>query len=135
MNPEVKKIFKKFKEEKTELYTEKVELSLQDAQRIIIDAKLALKFRDRMESKIDSARKELSKAVNEVKPVLKEIEVDQQKLLRAGSEIDKLIKDMQGAGISTAPLDSRKEQIKDAYNTLSKAYSDLNRIVITATNI
>jgi len=135
MNPEVKKIFKKFKEEKTELYTEKVELSLQDAQRIIIDAKLALKFRDRMESKIDSARKELSKAVNEVKPVLKEIEVDQQKLLRAGSEIDKLKKDMQAAGISTEPLDSRKEQVKDAYNILSKAYSDLNRIVITATNI
>lgn len=135
MNPDVNKIFNKFSKEKTELSTEKVELSLQDAQRIINNAKLALKFRDRMESKIDSARKELSKAVNEVKPVLKEIVVDQKKLLRASSEIDKLKKDMQGAGISTAPLDSRKDQVKDAYNTLSKAYSDLNRIVITATNI
>ena len=42
---------------------------------------------------------------------------------------------MQSAGISTAPLDARREELKDAYNLLSKVYSDLNRIVITATNI
>lgn len=29
----------------------------------------------------------------------------------------------------------KEDKVKDAYNTLSKAYSNLNRIVITATNI
>lgn len=60
---------------------------------------------------------------------------NQLALVRAGGEIDKLKKDMAAAGITTAPLDARKDEIKDTYNFLSKVYSDLNRAVITARNI
>ena len=135
MNPDVNKIFNKFSEEKVELSTEKVELSLQQANKLISKAKNAARFRDGVETRIKEAKQTLSKAVQNAKGGLKEMEDDQLALLRAGSEIDKLKKDMQEAGITTAPLDARKDEIKDAYNLLSKVSSDLNKIVITATNI
>ena len=136
MNPTTKKISNKlFVKDKIELSTEKVELSLKDAQRIISKGKFALKFRDRMESKIDTAKKELTKAIAEIKPVIKEIQDDQSSLIKAGNEIDKLKKDMAENGFPTQPLDARKDEIKDAYNNLSKVYNDLNRIVITVKNI
>ncbi len=133
MEPQVKKIFSKLP--KTELATEKVELSLQQANKLISKAKNAARFRDGVETRIKEAKENLSRAVKNAKESLKEIDDDQLALMRAGSDIDKLKKDMQEAGITTAPLDARKEEIKDAYNLLSKVSSDINRIVITATNI
>ena len=92
MNPDVNKIFNKFSEEKVELSTEKVELSLQQANKLISKAKNAARFRDGVETRIKEAKQTLSKAVQNAKGGLKEMEDDQLALLRAGSEIDKLKK-------------------------------------------
>jgi hypothetical protein len=45
-------------------------------------------------------------------------------LIKAGSEVDKIKKDLSGSGITTAPLDARKNEIKDAYIKLAKAFND-----------
>lgn len=135
MNPDVNKIFNKLKEDKVELSTEKVELSLRQVQKIINESKRQASFRDKVEDKIQAAKKELKSYVDDAKNALSEIEKNQLALVSAGGEIDKLKKDMAAAGITTAPLDARKDEIKDTYNFLSKVYSDLNRAVITATNI
>ena len=110
-------------------------MSLQQVQKIISESKRQASFRDKVEDKIQAAKKELKSYVDDAKNALSEIEKNQLALVRAGSEIDKLKKDMATAGITTAPLDARKDEIKDTYNFLSKVYSDLNRAVITARNI
>ncbi len=136
MNPTTKKISNKlFVKDKIELSTEKVELSLKDAEKIINSVKSATVFRNRMENKIDLAKKQLIKAIGEIKPAMKDNERDRSSLVKAGGEIEKLKKDMADNGFPTQPLDARRDEIADAYNKLSKIYNDLNRIVITVTNI
>lgn len=74
MNPDVNKIFNKLKEDKVELSTEKVELSLQQVQKIISESKRQASFRDKVEDKIQAAKKELKSYVDDAKNALSEIE-------------------------------------------------------------
>jgi uncharacterized protein YydD (DUF2326 family) len=133
---EQKRVFNKlFKEEKTELSTEKVELSLSDAQKIINKSKSHGGYRDKIEGKLNSLKKEMRSYVDEVEVVVKEISRDMSSLVKAGVEIDKIKKDMSGSGIPTSPLDARKEEIKSTYNFLAKVSNDLSRVAITAKNL
>jgi uncharacterized coiled-coil DUF342 family protein len=125
----------KLVESKINLSTEKIELSLQQVEKIFNESKQQAKFRDKVESQIDAAKKELRSYISDADSMINEIDDNMMALVKAGSEIDKIKKDMSGAGITTAPLDARKNEIKDMYNFLSKVRNDINRAVVTAKNL
>jgi F0F1-type ATP synthase delta subunit len=120
---------------KEELSTQKVELSLQQVEKIFNESKEQAKFRDKVEVKIEAAKKELKAYVDDANVIIKQIDDNMLALVKAGGEIDKIKKDVSGAGISTAPLDARLNEIKDMYNFLSKVRNDINRAVVTARNL
>ena len=114
---------------------EKVELSLQQVDRVIRESASQAKYVIKLEQKIEAVRKELKSVVDDAKGVLDEMDKNLQILMAAGPDIQKIKRDMQEIGVSTAPLDARYEEVKDAYKGLTKFRNIINRKIITATNI
>lgn len=134
MKPEVNKILGKIND-KVELSTVKVDLSLAQVDKAIRKGASQAKYVLKLEQKIDSVRKELKSVVAEANSVLDEMDDTLSILIKAGPEIQKIKKDMQEAGISTAPLDARYKEIEDSYRGLAKFRNILDRQIITARNI
>lgn len=135
MGPDVKNVFNKLSEDKIKLSAEKIELSLQQVDRVIKESASQAKYVIKLEQKIEAVRKELKSVVGDAKSVLNEMDKNLQILMAAGPDIQKIKKDMQEIGVSTAPLDARYDEIKDSYKSLAKFRNILNRQIITATNI
>ena len=131
-----KKVFNKlFKEEKTELSAQKIELkNLDKVDDIVRGVKTYTSLGSKWQNKLSIVKKEMQSHVSDLKKGINEMQSDMMILVKAGGEIDNIKKDLSGSGISTAALDSRKNEIKESYNKLSKVSNDWNRLLIEIKN-
>ncbi len=136
MNAEKKVFNKLFKKEKTELSTLKVELgpNLDKVDDVLRGIKTYTSLGSKWQDKLSIVKKEMRSHVSDLKKGIDEMQSDMNVLVRAGSEIDDIKKDLSGSGISTAPLDSRKNEIKESYNKLAKVSNDWSRLLVEIKN-
>lgn len=136
MNTEKKVFNKLFEEGKVELAMKKVELgaNLDKVDNILRGVKTYTSLVSKWQSKLSIVKKEMQSHVSDLKKGIDEMQSDMNVLVRAGGEIDDIKKDLSSAGISTAPLDSRKNEIKESYNKLAKVSSDWNRLLVEIKN-
>ena len=127
MNPETSKIFTKlFKEKKTELATQKVELSLIEAESIIKDVKDSAKILDKAKQSYKELKKVATTQASIIAKASSKLESLDSKLFAAFKEAKEIEKSMNNAGISSAPLSSRIKEIQTAGNNLSVIRRELN---------
>ena len=132
-----KRVFNKLAEEdKVELATQKVELgpNLDKVDDIVRGVRTYASLGSKWENKLSIVKKEMQGHVSDLKKGINEMQSDMNVLVRAGGEIDDVKKDLSGSGISTAPLDSRKNEIKESYNKLAKVSSDWNKLLVEIKN-
>ena len=136
MNAEKKVFNKLFKKEKVELATHKIELgpNLDKVDNIVRGVRTYDSLGSKWGNKLSIVKKEMRGHVSDLKKGIDEMQSDMNVLVRAGGEIDDIKKDLAGSGISTAPLDSRKNEIKESYNKLSKVLSDWSRLLVEINN-
>jgi len=136
MNTEKKVFNKLFKKEKVELAMHKVELgpNLDKVDNIIKSVKTYVSLGSKLENKLSIVKKEMRGNVSDLQKGIDEMQSDMSVLVRAGGEIDDVKKSLSGSGISTAPLDSRKKDIKESYNKLAKALNDWNKLLVEIKN-
>lgn len=136
MNAEEKVFNKLFKEEKVELAIQSVKLgpSLDKVDDIVRGIRTYDSLGSKWGNKLSIVKKEMQGNISDLKKGIDEMQSDMNVLVRAGSEIDDIKKDLSGSGISTAPLDSRKNEIKESYNKLAKVSSDWNKLLVEIKN-
>ena len=136
MNAEEKVFNKLFKEEKVELAIQSVKLgpSLDKVDDIVRGVRTYDSLGSKWGNKLSIVKKEMQGHISDLKKGIDEMQSDMNVLVRAGGEIDDIKKDLSGSGISTAPLDSRKNEIKESYNKLAKVSSDWNKLLIEIKN-
>lgn len=136
MNAEKKVFNKLFEQGKVELAMQKVELgaNLDKVDDILRGIKTYTSLGSKWQSKLSIVKKEMQSHVSDLKKGIDEMQSDMNVLVRAGGEIDDIKKDLSGSGISTAPLDSRKNEIKESYKKLAKVSSDWNRLLVEIKN-
>jgi len=136
MNAEEKVFNKLFKEEKVELAIQSVKLgpSLDKVDDIVRGIRTYDSLVSKWGNKLSIVKKEMQGHISDLKKGIDEMQSDMNVLVRAGGEIDDIKKDLSGSGISTAPLDSRKNEIKESYNKLAKVSSDWNKLLIEIKN-
>ena len=136
MNAEEKVFNKLFKEEKVELAIQSVKLgpSLDKVDDIVRGIRTYDSLGSKWGNKLSIVKKEMQGHISDLKKGIDEMQSDMNVLVRAGGEIDDIKKDLSGSGISTAPLDSRKNEIKESYNKLAKVSSDWNKLLIEIKN-
>ena len=132
-----KKVFNKlFKKEKVELAIQKIELgpSLDKVDDIVRGIRTYDSLGSKWENKLSIVKREMQGHVSDLKKGIDEMQSDLIVLVRAGGEIDDIKKDLSGSGISTAPLDSRKNEIKESYKKLAKVSSDWSKLLVEIKN-
>ena len=132
-----KKVFNTlFEEVKVELAAQKIELgaNLDKVDDIVRGVRTYTSLGSKWQNKLSIVKKEMRSHVSDLKKGIDEMQSDMNVLVRAGGEIDDIKKDLSGSGISTAPLDSRKNEIKESYNKLAKVLNDWNKLLVEIRN-
>ena len=132
-----KKVFNRlFEEVKVELAAQKIELgaNLDKVDDIVRGVRTYTSLGSKWQNKLSIVKKEMRSHTSDLKKGIDEMQSDMNVLVRAGSEIDDIKKDLSSAGINTAPLDSRKNEIKESYNKLAKVLNDWNKLLVEIRN-
>jgi len=129
MKSDVKRILQKFS-------SNKIELSLKEAEKIVQGVKSYTKFANKYEAETKDLKGQLNRISKQLLQGISEIEQDQRKLGAAIREVDQMIKTI-GSDIPQAVsgIERRRDELTSAFVSLSKAESDWKRIYTELGNV